>query len=420
MSVKAILRTRQFDNSIFLTLWLTLAAFGTYFCMFAFRKPFAAATFNGLQLWGIDYKIVLVVMQILGYATAKGIGIKFISEAQPKDRSKYILIVIGIAEVALLLFGIIPYPYNCFLLFINGLALGLVYGLVFGFLEGRRITDLLGAGICLSFIIASGVVKSIGLWFLDLGITSAWMPAVVGLLFTPLLILFVWMLHVSPPPTQEDERDRKPRRPMTAQDRRNFFISLAPGLILLILIYVLISMLRDIRDNFAVEIWQELGVLTPQILATTETWIGLLVTVLIGSVFLIKSNKAAFGMNLFIIAIGSLLIPIASWLFQSGQLSPVLWMLLIGLGIYLIYVPFNGILFERLIALREEKANVGFLFYTADFIGYIGSVSILLFKNFGHPDWSWLKFYVGFTYFIPLVCMFLLSTLSVYFFRKIH
>ncbi|PKK37617.1 hypothetical protein BWI96_03855 [Siphonobacter sp. SORGH_AS_0500] len=65
MSVKAILRTRQFDNSIFLTLWLTLAAFGTYFCMFAFRKPFAAATFNGLQLWGIDYKIVLVVMQIL-------------------------------------------------------------------------------------------------------------------------------------------------------------------------------------------------------------------------------------------------------------------------------------------------------------------------------------------------------------------
>ncbi len=420
MKYETILRTRQFNNSTTLTLWLTVAAFGTYFCMFAFRKPFTAATFNGLQLWGIDYKIVLVVTQILGYAAAKGTGIKFISETRPQDRSKYILLVIGVAEAALLLFGVVAYPYNWFLLFINGFALGMVYGLVFGFLEGRRITDILGAGLCLSFIVASGVVKSIGLWVLGLGIASMWMPATVGFLFIPLLVLFVWMLHVSPPPTVEDERDRKPRLPMTPRDRRFFFRSLAPGLLMLIFIYVLISMLRDIRDNFAIEMWQELGSLTPRILTTTESWIGIVVTVLVGLSFLIKSNKAAFGMNLFIISAGSVIIPTASWLFESGQLSSVLWMTLVGLGIYLIYVPFNGILFERLIALREEKANVGFLFYTADFIGYIGSVSILLFKNFGRSDWSWLRFYIGLTYFIPIISMVLLITSSFYFFRKIN
>lgn len=420
MKYETILRTRQFNNSTTLTLWLTIAAFGTYFCMFAFRKPFTAATFNGLQLWGIDYKIVLVVTQILGYAAAKGTGIKFISETRPQDRSKYILLVIGVAEAALLLFGVVAYPYNWLLLFINGFALGMVYGLVFGFLEGRRITDILGAGLCLSFIVASGVVKSIGLWVLGSGVASMWMPATVGFLFIPLLILFVWMLHVSPPPTVEDERDRKPRLPMTPQDRRFFFRSLAPGLLMLIFIYVLISMLRDIRDNFAIEMWQELGSLTPQILTTTESWIGIIVTVLVGLSFLIKSNKAAFGMNLFIIFAGSVIIPTASWLFESGQLSSVLWMTLVGLGIYLIYVPFNGILFERLIALREEKANVGFLFYTADFIGYIGSVSVLLFKNFGRSDWSWLRFYIGLTYFIPIISMALLITSSFYFFRKIN
>ncbi len=420
MKYETILRTRQFNNSTTLTLWLTIAAFGTYFCMFAFRKPFTAATFNGLQLWGIDYKIVLVVTQILGYAAAKGTGIKFISETRPQDRSKYILLVIGVAEAALLLFGVVAYPYNWLLLFINGFALGMVYGLVFGFLEGRRITDILGAGLCLSFIVASGVVKSIGLWVLGSGVASMWMPATVGFLFIPLLVLFVWMLHVSPPPTVEDERDRKPRLPMTPQDRRFFFRSLAPGLLMLIFIYVLISMLRDIRDNFAIEMWQELGSLTPQILTTTESWIGIIVTVLVGLSFLIKSNKAAFGMNLFIISAGSVIIPTASWLFESGQLSSVLWMTLVGLGIYLIYVPFNGILFERLIALREEKANVGFLFYTADFIGYIGSVSVLLFKNFGRSDWSWLRFYIGLTYFIPIISMALLITSSFYFFRKIN
>lgn len=409
----------KITNSFFLTLWLTVAAFGTYFCMFAFRKPFTAGTFESMQWGGIDYKIILVVAQILGYATAKGIGIKIISETRPEQRSSRILMVIGAAELALILFGLLPPPYNWFLLFFNGLALGLVYGLVFSFLEGRRLTDLLGAGLCLSFIVASGVVKSVGVWVLNWGISEYWMPAVVGLAFSPFLVLFVWMLQVAPPPTQADIAARKPRLPMTAQDRRYFFKALAPGLISLILIYVIISMLRDIRDNFAVEIWRELGIRTPRIFSVTESWVGVMVTLLVGVLFVISNNRKAFWANLVFIALGILLIPFASWLYLQGQIQPLEWMIGVGLGIYLVYVPFNGMLFERLIAIRGEKANVGFLFYSADFAGYLGSVGILVFKNFSHTDISWLKFYLSITYLLPLIAGLLLVISAIYFAKKL-
>ena len=55
------------------------ATFITYLSMYAFRKPFSAATFDGLSLWGIDYKILLIISQLIGYTISKYLGIKIIS-----------------------------------------------------------------------------------------------------------------------------------------------------------------------------------------------------------------------------------------------------------------------------------------------------------------------------------------------------
>ena len=41
------------------------AAFAAYFCMYAFRKPFTAATFEGLSLWGLGFKTVLVFVAVV-------------------------------------------------------------------------------------------------------------------------------------------------------------------------------------------------------------------------------------------------------------------------------------------------------------------------------------------------------------------
>ena len=105
----------------------------------------------------MDLKILFVISQVLGYATSKFLGIKIVSEMPPARRAIAIVTFIGLAELALLLMAILPTPWNALALFLNGLPLGMMRGLVFGFLEGRTVSDILGAGLCASFIVASGL-----------------------------------------------------------------------------------------------------------------------------------------------------------------------------------------------------------------------------------------------------------------------
>ena len=98
-----------------------VAAFGTYFCMYGFRKPFTAATFEDTVWLGIGFKTILVAAQVAGYTLSKFIGIKVVSEMPARYRAISILALIAIAELALLLFAMTPVPWNFIWLFANGL-----------------------------------------------------------------------------------------------------------------------------------------------------------------------------------------------------------------------------------------------------------------------------------------------------------
>ena len=139
-----------------------LMAFGAYFAMYAYRKPFTVASYASAAPVIVQYKIALVIAQVLGYALSKIAGVKVISETPPHRRAIGIVGLISLAELALVAFALIPAPWNIACLFANGLALGFIWGLVFGFLEGRRLSEPLGAMLCISFIVSSGVVKSAG------------------------------------------------------------------------------------------------------------------------------------------------------------------------------------------------------------------------------------------------------------------
>src|SRR5882724_10387149 len=170
--------------------WAAFACFTTYFCMYGFRKPMSAATFDGQSAWGISFKSALVVAQVLGYMCAKFIGIKFISELDKTKRARYILLLIGSAHLSLLLLALAPRPFNVFFLFTNGLSLGLIWGLVFSYIEGRRFTDFLALVLSTNFIFSSGVAKSVGRVCIDYWhVPEIYMPFVAGLLYMPLLVL---------------------------------------------------------------------------------------------------------------------------------------------------------------------------------------------------------------------------------------
>ncbi len=234
-----------------LAAWSLAAAFGTYFCMYAFRKPFTAATFSGVVVWGIPENTLLVTAQVIGYALSKVLGIRVVAETPSGRRASGILALVGTAELALILFGALPMPIRPVCLFLNGLSLGMVFGLVLGFLEGRRLTEALTAGLCASFILADGVTKSVGTWLLDQGVAERWMPAAAGLLFLPPLLAFLWMLARIPPPDRADVAMRSEREVMSRADRAALLRRHGAGLFPIVSAYFLVTIARSIRADFA-------------------------------------------------------------------------------------------------------------------------------------------------------------------------
>ena len=90
----------------FLIFWCIIAAFGTYFCMYAFRKPFNTGLYEGYVLFGLSYKTLLIITQVLGYMISKFLGIKIISELRPNRRILLIISLILISEFALVLMAV--------------------------------------------------------------------------------------------------------------------------------------------------------------------------------------------------------------------------------------------------------------------------------------------------------------------------
>jgi len=395
-------------------------AFGTYFCMYAYRKPFTVATFEGLEMWGMDYKILLIISQVLGYMLSKFFGIKIISELKKDNRVELLVTLILVAELALLGFALAPLPYKFIFLFLNGIPLGLIWGIVFSYLEGRRTSEMLGAGLCASFIVSSGFVKSIGKIVMDdLGYSEFWMPFAVGVIFFLPLLIFSYFLEKIPPPSIADEAEKTKRIPMKREDRVAFIKKYFLGIALLIGFYMMLTAYRDFRDNFAAELWEALGYgNTPAIFTLSEIPIAVLVLLALGLTMFIRDNEKAFRIYHWMLFFSTLMVGVATWLFTHGQLNPAVWMIIVGVGLYVCYVPFNCILFDRMIAVFKVEGNAGFLIYIADAFGYLGSVSILLYKNFGQPDLSWLTFFVNGSYLLCLFGLVLVGGSYVYFFYK--
>src|SRR5262245_56868162 len=83
-----------------LSAWSVVAAFGTYLCMYAFRKPCTAAGYKDVVVAGMGFKAVLVTAQVLGYTLSKFLGIKVVAEVHPHRRAALLLGLIAAAEVA--------------------------------------------------------------------------------------------------------------------------------------------------------------------------------------------------------------------------------------------------------------------------------------------------------------------------------
>jgi len=371
------------------------AAFSAYFCMYAFRKPFTAATFEGPEIFGLGLKTVLVLSQLLGYTFSKFIGIKVVSEMRNEYRAIAIIGLIAIAEVALVGFAFLPLPLKVLMIFLNGLPLGMIFGLVLSYLEGRKQTEALSAALCASFIVSSGVVKSIGSWLIqEQQVSEFSMPMIAGAIFFIPLLISVWVLQMTPPPDVEDLQLRSERKAMTGDDRRKFLYAFWPGITLLIFVYITLTIARTIRDDFAVEIWRDMGVSkTPSVFATSETWVAVVATTCLALTMLVKNNLTAMRLTIGMMCVAFVLVAISAWSKRLGIFSPFAFMVTCGIGLYVPYVAFHTSVFERLIAAARMPSNLGFLMYMADSIGYLGYAVVIVAKTRMNKDIELLPYF---------------------------
>lgn len=232
------------------------------------------------------------------------------------------------------------------------------------------------------------------------------MPALTGLLFAPLLILAVTGLAQMPPPDAEDEAQRVRRAPMSARDRAALLAKHGPVLAVLVAVYVLLTAVRDFRDNFSAEIWSELGFKdAAAMFSVSELPVAVIVLIGLACLMRVRDNRRAVGFNLGFIGAGLAILGLSTGLHQVGWLGPVGWMVASGAGLYMAYTPFNGMLFDRMIAATGTVGTAGFLIYVADASGYVGSVALLLVKAFARLELDWIHFLTALAYVTSLAGM---------------
>jgi hypothetical protein len=379
------------------------AAFAVYFGMYAFRKPFDAVTFTGLRFLDtrVELKTACVVAQILGYMLSKYLGTKFCSEVRSSRRAVWLVGLILFAEAALVLFANLPADWKPVAMFLNGLPLGMVWGLCVRYLEGRRASDAMIAGLSCSYVIAGAVTRDVGrdLVMKSWGVAEAWMPAVTGGLFLGPFALAVVLLNQLPEPSAADIADRAARPTMGREQRRAFLRQFGVGFGLLLAAYLFVTAFRDFRDHYGAELFQSLGLGDRRAIFTrTELWAMLGVVVAIGGLNLVRGHRAALWCVYAVIVVGFAVIGVATAVYQAGMIDAFAWMAALGVGQYLAFVPYGAVLFERLMAASRFAGTSVFAIQLADAIGYTGSVLSQLVRDLAFGEFDRLAFFVPAAY----------------------
>lgn len=393
-----------------------VAAFVTYFCMYSFRKPFDATEFNThaadgslvltdqgkavpLKFAGtpVDLKTMCVIAQVIGYMLSKYLGTRVCSEVPGRFRGWLMLGLIVWAGAALALFGVLPPDLKPLAMLLNGLPLGMVWGLCIRYLEGRQTSELMIAGLSCSYVVAGAMTRDVGrdLVMKQWGVPEEFMPVTTGLLFLLPFALGVWLLNQIPPPTTADTAARGERKEMNRATRWAFLRHYGIGFGLLLAAYFFLTMFRDFRDHYGKEIFRTLGYGDGKAIFTQTEWpAGFSVLAALACLFLIRRHTAALAAVYAVIAGGFALVGVSALLYLTGAIDGFWMMLLFAIGLYLAYVPYGAMLFERMMAASRFVGTAAFAIQLADGVGYTGSVIIQLLRDFVFGEFDRLWFVV--------------------------
>ena len=197
---------------------------------------------------------------------------------------------------------------------------------------------------------------------------------------------------------------------MNSSQRWAFFCTFLPAMLMLLLVYFFLSAYRDFRDNYTPEIFMAMNEgyeTSPKLFLQADWPVAFGVMLALGCLNLFRDHRfgliAVFGVML----IGIIMMGTATLLHDFKVISGLWWMILIGTGAYLAYVPYGAVLFERVMASTKVAGTAVFAIYLHDAVGYTGSISVQLYKDLGQSELNYFEFLRNFTWLLcglGLVC----------------
>ncbi len=376
-------------QKIMISLIIGCLAFCVYTCMYAIRKPFTALVYNE-TIWGYGVKSWMVITQLIGYTFSKFAGIKWLGELKSNHRQKTLVLILLTASIPLLLLPLSNYRYWPLWMFFNGFPLGLIWGIVFSYVEGRDLTEFIGAILACTFIFSSGFVKSIAVFLQNNHIKIELIPFTIAIFaFIPAIILS-FLLEKMPTPSTEEIQKNAHRTTLTKTERKQLIQKYLGFITAIILLYGFLTLIRDVRDNFGAEIMLGLKIYNAKSIAEIETLVTVFMLLCIPFICKIKNHLNAIKITLLVTGIGGIFCIGSTILFQNQLINGIGLLLLSGSGVYLGYILINISVMNRLIGFNGTAGNSGFLVYMADSAGYLCSLSIssiAIFSQKGKLPW---------------------------------
>ena len=245
------------------------------------------------------------------------------------------------------------------------------------------------------------------------------MPALVGAVAFPLLCFMGWMMTKFPAPTAADIAARTKRVTLDGRQRWQLFVKFMPLLIMLFGANLLLTVQRDIKEDFIVCIID-----VSQVSSWAFAHLDSIATLVLLGVFALLSavgnHLRALCLILIMSAIGMGTIAFLGAEAGSLNMPVTAWLFLQTLCIDIAYLSFQTIFFERFIACFKVQGNVGFFIITIDFIGYLGTLCLLLFKEFQAPHIDWTSFYNGMSVYIGIACCLAFAGSIIYMINKVY
>lgn len=385
--------------------------------MYAIRKSFSGFIYD-YYLLGINIKSWMIISQLLGYTISKFIGIKLVGGLNRDRRQIQLLILLGTALLPLFAMTFLPIWTWPILMFFNGIPLGIVWGIVFSYVEGRNLTELIGSILACTFVFSSGFVKYITIYiYQKFHFSELKSICIVSLTAFILAGLFSYLLRYIPNPDAEEIIRNSERKPLNKEERKALIQQNLYILVPAISIYAIFTFLRDFRDNFTSEILNSSGKLDPSKIANYETTVTVFLIFTIPLISRIKKHFYAILCTFIICAIGGIVCLLVSLLYFQYLIGIDLLFILSGASLYLGYILINISLMDRVIGYNQKAANAGFLMYTADASGYMVSIVLMSVSLFSTVNLKNISEY--YSYFLVAGSV-IVSTLAIHTTYKIY